>query len=69
METLEQRKHRERQENLAARLAEYNRVYEAKAAAITEILKSHFGHSSVDSDIEDAAYTVLQMMDESELWT
>lgn len=33
-------------------------------ALVVKALTAHFSHSSVDSDIEDAAWTVLNLLDE-----
>jgi len=33
-------------------------------AAVMRVLKSHFGHSAVECDMEDAAWSILSALDE-----
>jgi hypothetical protein len=39
-------------------------VEEKQHAAVVAALTTHFSHSSVESDIEDAAWTVLNVLDD-----
>jgi hypothetical protein len=39
-------------------------VEDRQHAAVVSALTTHFSHSSVESDIEDAAWTVLNVLDD-----